>query len=295
MNSPVVTVRSAHLAPLSHAFRSPAEAARRRRVKATLLVLAGLCVAACTVYLTWNLRGNWSYALDLRSRQLGALVVVGVAVGVSSLVFQTVSGSRILTPGVMGFDALYSFIQTVIVFTLGAGTLQLLGVVEQFLLAELLAHLGREQEFLGLAAEGALLREVHDLDVLLGDRGAAAGRGHVRRREADQATFIEAAVTATLIFCVGPLAIIGSISDGLGNGAEQLIVKAVMDGFAAIAQLPPPRPPIVFVTAHAEHAAQAFEIAATDYLVKPVSAERLADTLRRIRERDTPAPALSSP
>lgn len=54
-------------------------------------------------------------------------------------------------------------------------------------------------------------------------------------READQATFIEAAVTATLIFCVGPLAIIGSISDGLGNGAEQLIVKAVMDGFAAVA------------------------------------------------------------
>ena len=54
-------------------------------------------------------------------------------------------------------------------------------------------------------------------------------------REVDQATFIEAAVTATLIFCVGPLAIIGSISDGLGHGAEQLIVKAVMDGFAAIA------------------------------------------------------------
>lgn len=54
-------------------------------------------------------------------------------------------------------------------------------------------------------------------------------------RESDQASFVEAAVTATLIFCVGPLAIIGSISDGLGNGAEQLIVKAVMDGFAAIA------------------------------------------------------------
>ena len=143
MNSPVVTVRSADPAPRSHAFRSPAEAARRRRVKATLLVLAGLCVAACTVYLVWNLRGNWSYALDLRSRQLGALVVVGVAVGVSSLVFQTVSGSRILTPGVMGFDALYSFIQTVMVFTLGAGTLQLLGVVEQFLLnAALLSAFG---------------------------------------------------------------------------------------------------------------------------------------------------------
>lgn len=63
-----------------------------------------------------------------------------------------------------------------------------------------------------------------------------------------------------------------------------------LDGFAAIEQLPPPRPPVVFVTAHAEHAAQAFEIAATDYLVKPVSAERLADSLRRIRERIAPAP-----
>ncbi len=62
-----------------------------------------------------------------------------------------------------------------------------------------------------------------------------------------------------------------------------------LDGFAAIERLPPPRPPIVFVTAYAEHAAQAFEIAATDYLLKPVSAGRLAETLRRVRERGTPA------
>ncbi|MBK9696822.1 MAG: DUF554 domain-containing protein [Propionibacteriaceae bacterium] len=52
---------------------------------------------------------------------------------------------------------------------------------------------------------------------------------------ADESTFIEAAVTATLIFCVGPLSILGSLSDGLGNGADQLIVKATMDGFASIA------------------------------------------------------------
>ncbi len=79
----------------------------------------------------------------------------------------------------------------------------------------------------GLIGSGVRLEERLD--------GAAEWlRGRVAR-EADQATFIEAAVTATLIFCVGPLAIIGSISDGLGNGAEQLIVKAVMDGFAAVA------------------------------------------------------------
>ena len=47
--------------------------------------------------------------------------------------------------------------------------------------------------------------------------------------------FIEGAVTATLLVCVGPLAILGALSDGLGNGAQQLLIKAAMDGFAAIA------------------------------------------------------------
>jgi uncharacterized membrane protein YqgA involved in biofilm formation len=38
-----------------------------------------------------------------------------------------------------------------------------------------------------------------------------------------------------LVFCVGPLAVLGSISDGLGRGADQLIQKSVIDGFASVA------------------------------------------------------------
>ncbi|MCL2785496.1 MAG: DUF554 domain-containing protein [Propionibacteriaceae bacterium] len=53
--------------------------------------------------------------------------------------------------------------------------------------------------------------------------------------KSESSTFVEGAVTSTLVFCVGPLAILGSISDGLGNGIHQLLVKSVMDGFAAIA------------------------------------------------------------
>ena len=47
--------------------------------------------------------------------------------------------------------------------------------------------------------------------------------------------FIEGFVTASLIFCTGPLTILGALNDGLGNGADQLYLKAALDGFAAIA------------------------------------------------------------
>ena len=54
-------------------------------------------------------------------------------------------------------------------------------------------------------------------------------------RDDDSGRFVDAVVTPTLLFCVGPLTILGSLSDGLGRGPDQLLVKAVLDGFAAIA------------------------------------------------------------
>jgi hypothetical protein len=45
----------------------------------------------------------------------------------------------------------------------------------------------------------------------------------------------EGFVTASLVFCVGPMAILGSISDGLSGDYSLLSIKAVMDGFASIA------------------------------------------------------------
>jgi uncharacterized protein len=53
--------------------------------------------------------------------------------------------------------------------------------------------------------------------------------------QAARERFIEGFVTASLIFCVGPLTILGALSDGLGRGPEQLILKSVLDGFASIA------------------------------------------------------------
>jgi uncharacterized membrane protein YqgA involved in biofilm formation len=64
-------------------------------------------------------------------------------------------------------------------------------------------------------------------------RGAADEAGS--ERSARRQRFIEGFVTASLVFCVGPLTVLGSISDGLGKGADQLFLKSALDGFAAIA------------------------------------------------------------
>lgn len=58
-------------------------------------------------------------------------------------------------------------------------------------------------------------------------------RGGGDRR--DRERFVEGFVAASLLFCVGPLTILGSLSDGLGEGADQLFLKAALDGFASIA------------------------------------------------------------
>jgi uncharacterized membrane protein YqgA involved in biofilm formation len=47
--------------------------------------------------------------------------------------------------------------------------------------------------------------------------------------------FVRGFVTASLLFCVGPLTVVGSIEDGIAKDATLLLTKAVMDGFASIA------------------------------------------------------------
>jgi uncharacterized membrane protein YqgA involved in biofilm formation len=79
---------------------------------------------------------------------------------------------------------------------------------------------------------GSLLRlesRVESLGGWLQNRLAGAASS------ADRHRFIEGFVVSSLIFCTGPLTILGSINDGLGNGADQLFLKSALDGFAAIA------------------------------------------------------------
>ena len=97
------------------------------------LVLLGLVLCAlATLYLAWGLRAPYGYILTLRATKLAALVITGVAVGAATILFQTVAANRLLTPGIVGFDALYVFIQTALVVALGAGGHATLPVLARF-------------------------------------------------------------------------------------------------------------------------------------------------------------------
>ena len=72
------------------------------------------------------------------------------------------------------------------------------------------------------------------------DRLEAVGervRGRFERGHDDETRFVEGFVAASLLFCVGPLTILGSIRDGLGgpDHAELLLVKSALDGIVAVA------------------------------------------------------------
>lgn len=105
---------------------SPVEKQRRRSVfqRTALTVLITGCAIA--FFMLLFIQADWSYTMQLRGHQVGALVVAGTCIGISSVIFQTLTGNRLLTPGIMGFDSLYVLIQTIIVFSFGANTLLLM-------------------------------------------------------------------------------------------------------------------------------------------------------------------------
>ena len=78
---------------------------------------------------------------------------------------------------------------------------------------------------------GSLLRVEDRLEGV----GDAIRRRVPHGRGGDRDRFVEGFVTASLVFCVGPLTILGSLDDGLGRGIDKLALKATLDGFASIA------------------------------------------------------------
>lgn len=81
------------------------------------LILSAIAVLGIILFLFYGItERNAGYFIPLRAVKITAIILVSYCIGYSSVVFQTITSNRILTPSVMGLDSLYMFIQTVIVF-----------------------------------------------------------------------------------------------------------------------------------------------------------------------------------
>jgi hypothetical protein len=87
---------------------------------------------------------------------------------------------------------------------------------------------------LGSLLVGGILGEWWEIDAGLRRLGGWL-EARFARGEQGGAKFIKGFVTASLVFCVGPMTVLGSINDGLRGDIQLLAIKSVLDGFASLA------------------------------------------------------------
>ncbi|RAK18686.1 iron complex transport system permease protein [Anoxybacillus vitaminiphilus] len=97
-----------------------------------LLIVMFSLIAA---FLFGGLGSNWDYALPKRGMKIFAIVVTGTAIAIATLIFQTITNNRILTPSIIGLDSLYLFIQTFLIFVFGSQNLTFMNKNVNFLIS----------------------------------------------------------------------------------------------------------------------------------------------------------------
>ncbi len=88
---------------------------------------------------------------------------------------------------------------------------------------------------LGALVIGAGLGELGRIEDRLMTLGAWLEKKFTRGSDGNSSRFVRAFLATTVLFCTGPMAVLGSISDGLQGDSMTLIIKSVMDGIASIA------------------------------------------------------------
>ena len=94
--------------------------------------VVAVALAACFVLLGSGL--DFGYVIARRLTRLSAIVIGGICIALSSIVFQTLAGNRILTPAIMGYEAVY-LLQALLVLAMGVQSLVVLGPSGNFWLS----------------------------------------------------------------------------------------------------------------------------------------------------------------
>src|SRR5699024_2635465 len=91
-----------------------------RKIFIKMLPLIVLSLLSIALFLFHDLNGSFDYALPRRAMKVLAMILTGTAIAYATVIFQTITHNRILTPSIMGLDALYLLLQTLFIFFLGS-------------------------------------------------------------------------------------------------------------------------------------------------------------------------------
>lgn len=81
---------------------------------------------------------------------------------------------------------------------------------------------------------GGVIGELCKLDEHMESLGEKIKKRFIKEGSAGSATFVEAFVSSTILFCVGAMAIVGSLNDGMLHDPSMLFTKAILDGITSI-------------------------------------------------------------
>lgn len=94
-----------------------------RQPAVRVLLLAIAAVVCVLGFMTTNVQTDWAFILQHRGSRLLALLLAASAIGLSTVLFQTITHSRLLTPALMGFDVLFVLVNTLVLLIFGGAEL----------------------------------------------------------------------------------------------------------------------------------------------------------------------------
>lgn len=109
----------------------------RDSIKLSLLI-----IASCLMIMLFLGQGltpeNYQFFLSLRVPKVLAILIAAISISTSSLIFQTITNNRILTPSILGFDSLYLLIQVGLLVVLSASSYWVINQISNFIVSSAL-------------------------------------------------------------------------------------------------------------------------------------------------------------
>ena len=105
-----------------------------KKNKKQIIIMSIMALIFLTLFIVWGLTAkNYRFNLSLRIPKVLGILIAGGTISVASILFQTITNNRIITPSIIGLDSLYTLVQTIVVFVFGSTSIFMVNKTVNFL------------------------------------------------------------------------------------------------------------------------------------------------------------------